>query len=38
MSGIAAGGEIQRGPTAKNLWRRHAAGIYGAITRARRLP
>ena len=26
MSGIAAGGEIQRGPTPKNLGRRHAAG------------
>ena len=34
MAGIAAGGEIQRGPTTKNLGRRRAAGIYGAIVTA----
>ena len=34
MSGIAAGGDIQRGPTTKNLGRRRAAGIYGAIVTA----
>ena len=34
MAGIAADGEIQRGPTAKNLGRRRAAGIYGAIITA----
>ena len=34
MAGIAAGGEIQRGPTTKNLGRRRAAGIYGAIITA----
>ena len=34
MAGIAAGGEIQRGPTKKNLGRRRAAGIYGAIVTA----
>jgi hypothetical protein len=33
MSGIA-GGEVQRGPTRKNLGRRRAAGIYGAIVTA----
>jgi hypothetical protein len=32
--GIAAGGEIQQGPAAKNLGRRRAAGIYGAIITA----
>ena len=34
MSGIAADGEIQREPTTKNLGRRRAAGIYGAIVTA----
>jgi hypothetical protein len=34
MSGIAAGGGIQQGPTTKNLGRRRAAGIYGAIVTA----
>jgi hypothetical protein len=34
MSGIAAGGEIRRGPITKNLGRRRAAGIYGAIVTA----
>jgi hypothetical protein len=34
MSGIAAGGGIQRGLTRKNLGRRRAAGIYGAIVTA----
>ena len=34
MAGIAAGGEIQRGPTTNNLGRRRAAGIYGAIITA----
>ncbi len=34
MAGIAAGGEIQRGPITKNLGRRRAAGIYGAIITA----
>jgi hypothetical protein len=34
MAGIAAGGEIQQGPAAKNLGRRRAAGIYGAIITA----
>ena len=34
MSGIAAGDEIQRGLTTKNLGRRRAAGIYGAIVTA----
>ena len=34
MAGIAAGGEIQRGPTTKNLGRHRAAGIYGAIVTA----
>ena len=34
MAGIAASGEIQRGPTTKNLGRRRAAGIYGAIITA----
>jgi len=34
MSGIAAGGSIQRGLTRKNLGRRRAAGIYGAIVTA----
>ena len=34
MAGIAAGGEIRRGPTTKNLGRRRAAGIYGAIITA----
>ena len=34
MSGIAADGEIQREPSAKNLGRRRAAGIYGAIVTA----
>jgi hypothetical protein len=31
MAGIVAGGGIQLGPAAKNLGRRRAAGIYGAI-------
>ncbi len=34
MAGIAAGGEIQGGPATKNLGRRRAAGIYGAIITA----
>ena len=34
MSGIAAGGEVQREPTTRNLGRRRAAGIYGAIVTA----
>jgi hypothetical protein len=34
MSGIAAGGSIQRGLTRNNLGRRRAAGIYGAIVTA----
>ena len=34
MAGIAAGGEIQQGPATKNLGRRRAAGIYGAIITA----
>jgi hypothetical protein len=34
MSASAAGGEIRRGPTTKNLGRRRAAGIYGAIVTA----
>jgi hypothetical protein len=34
MAGIAAGGEIQQGPATKNLGRRRAAGIYGAIVTA----
>ena len=34
MAGVAAGGEIQRGPTTNNLGRRRAAGIYGAIITA----
>src|SRR5271169_4851082 len=34
MAGIAADGEIQREPTTKNLGRRRAAGIYGAIITA----
>ena len=34
MAGIAAGGEIHRRPTTKNLGRRRAAGIYGAIVTA----
>jgi len=34
MSGIAAGGGIQRGSATKNLGRRRAAGIYGAIVTA----
>jgi hypothetical protein len=34
MSGTAADGEIQREPSAKNLGRRRAAGIYGAIVTA----
>jgi len=34
MAGIASGGEIQRGPATKNLGRRRAAGIYGAIVTA----
>jgi hypothetical protein len=34
MSGIAADGDIQREPTTKNLGRRRAAGIYGAIVTA----
>jgi hypothetical protein len=32
--GVAADGEIQRDPTTKNLGRRRAAGIYGAIVTA----
>jgi hypothetical protein len=34
MSGKAADGETQHGPTTKNLGRRRAAGIYGAIVTA----
>ena len=34
MAGIAAGGEVQQGPETKNLGRRRAAGIYGAIITA----
>ena len=34
MAGIAAGGEPQPGPATKNLGRRRAAGIYGAIITA----
>ncbi len=34
MAGVAASGEIQRGRTTKNLGRRRAAGIYGAIITA----
>jgi hypothetical protein len=34
MAGIAADGAIQRGPVTKNLGRRRAAGIYGAIVTA----
>ena len=34
MAGIAAGGEIQQASAAKNLGRRRAAGIYGAIIAA----
>jgi hypothetical protein len=34
MAGIAAGGEIQREPATKQLGRRRAAGIYGAIVTA----
>jgi hypothetical protein len=34
MSGIAADGEIQREPATRNLGRRRAAGIYGAIVTA----
>ena len=34
MAGIAAGSELQREPPAKNLGRRRAAGIYGAIITA----
>jgi hypothetical protein len=34
MSGIASGGEIQQEPATKNLGRRRAAGIYGAIVTA----
>jgi hypothetical protein len=34
MAGIAAGGEIKGGLAAKNLGRRRAAGIYGAIITA----
>jgi len=34
MSGIAADGDIQRESTRKNLGRRRAAGIYGAIVTA----
>jgi len=34
MARAAAGGEIRRGPTTKNLGRRRAAGIYGAIITA----
>ena len=33
-SGMAADGEIQREPATKNLGRRRAAGIYGAIVTA----
>jgi hypothetical protein len=34
MSGIASGGETERAPTKKNLGRRRAAGVYGAIVTA----
>jgi hypothetical protein len=34
MAGIAPSGEIQREPATKNLGRRRAAGIYGAIVTA----
>ena len=34
MSGITADGEIKREPGTKNLGRRRAAGIYGAIVAA----
>ena len=34
MAGIAAGGEVQPGTTARNPGRRRAAGIYGAIITA----
>jgi hypothetical protein len=34
MAGIAAGSESQREPTTRNLGRRRAAGIYGAIITA----
>ena len=34
MAGIAAGGGVDLGPTARNLGRRRAAGIYGAIITA----
>src|ERR1700730_10197219 len=34
MSGIAASGQHQRKPATKNLGRRRAAGIYGAIVTA----
>jgi hypothetical protein len=34
MSGITADGDIEREPTTKNLGRRRAAGIYGAIVTA----
>ncbi len=34
MAGIAAGSESQQKPTPKNLGRRRAAGIYGAIITA----
>jgi len=34
MTEIAADGEVQREPTTKNLGRRRAAGIYGAIVTA----
>src|ERR1700729_1334328 len=34
MAGIAAGGGVQLTPSAKNLGRRRAAGIYGAIVTA----
>ncbi len=34
MSGIASGGEIRQEPATKNLGRRRAAGIYGAIVTA----
>jgi hypothetical protein len=34
MSGIASGGEIRQEPATKNLGRRRAAGVYGAIVTA----
>jgi hypothetical protein len=34
MAGIAAGGRVEAGPVARNLGRRRAAGIYGAIITA----